>query len=162
MFRAAYRSSSGVPNCISSLWFTYTCGDRPLSSLSGKCTQTWQRQVTTCVCKPEAANTVWSSWWWAVCRSKHVKPSINFGIINSITRLRLVGYFYWFMGKKIFSHKKMTPGLLLVHSVFQLLYWLRQFKWPLLVYPEKKLEKYSISFTPVTWKWRLVRGTVNL
>jgi len=33
MFRAAYRSSSGAPNCICSLWFTYTCGDRPLSSL---------------------------------------------------------------------------------------------------------------------------------
>jgi hypothetical protein len=29
-----------------------------------------------------------------VCRSKHVEPSINFGIINSITRLHLVGYFY--------------------------------------------------------------------
>jgi len=24
-----------------------------------------------------------------------VEPSINFGIINSITRLYLVGYFYW-------------------------------------------------------------------
>jgi hypothetical protein len=54
-----------------------------------------QRPVTTCVYKPEAANTVWSSWWWAVCRSKHVEPSINFGIINSNARLHLVGYFYW-------------------------------------------------------------------
>jgi len=35
MFRAAYRSSSGTPNCICSLWFIHTCGDRPLSSLSG-------------------------------------------------------------------------------------------------------------------------------
>jgi hypothetical protein len=26
-----------------------------------------------------------------VCRSKHVEPSINFGIINSITELHLVG-----------------------------------------------------------------------
>jgi len=43
MFRAAYRSSSEALNCICSLWFTYTCGDR---------------SVTTCVCKPEAANTV--------------------------------------------------------------------------------------------------------
>jgi len=47
------------------------------------------------VYKPEAANTVWSSWWWRVYRSKHVEPSVNFGIINSITRLHLVGYFYW-------------------------------------------------------------------
>jgi len=45
MFRAAHRSSSGALNCICSLWFTYTCGDRPLSSLSWKWpvpTQTWQ------------------------------------------------------------------------------------------------------------------------
>jgi len=33
MFRAAHSSSSGAPNCIYSLWFTYACGDRPLSSL---------------------------------------------------------------------------------------------------------------------------------
>ena len=26
-----------------------------------------------------------------VCRSKHVEPAINFGIINSITKLHLVG-----------------------------------------------------------------------
>jgi hypothetical protein len=36
MFRAAHCSSSGALNCICSLWFIYTCGDRPLSSLSGK------------------------------------------------------------------------------------------------------------------------------
>ena len=93
MFRTAHRSSSGALNCILSLWFTYTCGERPLSSL----TQTWQRPVTTCVCKPEATNAVWSSWWWAVCRSKHVEPLMNAGIVNSITRLHLVGYFYWFV-----------------------------------------------------------------
>jgi len=56
-----------------------------------------QRPVTTWVYKPEAANSVWSSWWWAICRSKHVEPSVNFGIINSITRLHLVGYFYWLL-----------------------------------------------------------------
>jgi hypothetical protein len=27
-----------------------------------------------------------SSWWWAVCRSKHVEPLMNGGIINSITK----------------------------------------------------------------------------
>jgi hypothetical protein len=48
MFRAAYCSSSGVPNCICSLWFIYSCGDRP---------------ITAWVYKPEAANTVLSSWW---------------------------------------------------------------------------------------------------
>jgi hypothetical protein len=34
-------------------------------------------------------------WWWAVCCSKHVEPSMKDGIINSITRLLLVGCFYW-------------------------------------------------------------------
>jgi len=51
----------------------------------------WKRPVTTGVYKPEAANTVWISWWWAMCRSKHVEPWINFGKINSITKLHLVG-----------------------------------------------------------------------
>jgi hypothetical protein len=37
MFRAAYRSSSGAPNCICSLWLIYTCGDRLLSMLGGNC-----------------------------------------------------------------------------------------------------------------------------
>jgi hypothetical protein len=31
-----------------------------------------------------------------VCRSKHVESSINFGLTNSIIRLHLVDYFYWF------------------------------------------------------------------
>jgi hypothetical protein len=35
MFRAAHRSSSGALNCICSLWFIYTCGDRTLSRLGG-------------------------------------------------------------------------------------------------------------------------------
>jgi len=56
MFRAAHRLSSGALNCICSFWFTYPCGDRSFS------TQPWQRPVTTRVCKPEVANTVWSSW----------------------------------------------------------------------------------------------------
>jgi hypothetical protein len=99
MFQAAYRSSSGAPKCICSLWFIYPCGDRPLSrlggnqflpsldnglSLHGYINQRLQIQF-------------WSSWWWAICRLKHVEPSINFGIINSITSLHLVGYFYWFI-----------------------------------------------------------------
>jgi len=95
MFRAAHRSSSGAPNCICSLWFIYICGDRPLSRLGRNWvpTQPGQQPVTTCVYKPKAGNTIWSSWWWVLCRLKHVEPSINFRIINSITRLHLVGYF---------------------------------------------------------------------
>jgi hypothetical protein len=37
MFREAYRSPSGVPNSICSLWFMHPCGDRPLSRLGGNC-----------------------------------------------------------------------------------------------------------------------------
>ena len=88
MFRAAYRSTSGAPNCICNLWFIYPCGDRPLSRLGvpgwvfqagcsrlgvpGWVFQAWvptqpgQRPITTWVYKTEALNTVWSSWWWAV------------------------------------------------------------------------------------------------
>jgi hypothetical protein len=84
MFQAAYHSSSGATNCICSLWFIYPCGD------------TGQRPIATWVYKPETANTVWSSWWWAVCHSKHVEPSVNFGIIIYITRLHL-GHFCWFI-----------------------------------------------------------------
>jgi len=61
MFQAAHRSSSGALNCVRSLWFTYTCGDRPLPRLSGKWQfpiQLWQLPVTTWVYKPEVANTV--------------------------------------------------------------------------------------------------------
>ena len=84
MFRAAHRSPSGALNCICSLWV----GNGSMDPFP---TQPWQRPVTSWVYTPEAANTVYSSWWWAVCRSKHVEPSINFGIINSITKLHLVG-----------------------------------------------------------------------
>jgi len=38
MLRAAYRSSSGAPNSICSLWFMYPCGDRSLSRLGGNST----------------------------------------------------------------------------------------------------------------------------
>jgi len=36
MFRAAHRSSSGALNCICSLGFIYTCGDRPLSKAESR------------------------------------------------------------------------------------------------------------------------------
>jgi hypothetical protein len=54
----AQHVSSGAPliirssNCICSLRFTYAY------SLHSVPAQTWLRPVTTCVCKPEAANTV--------------------------------------------------------------------------------------------------------
>ena len=118
MFRAAYRSSSGAPNCICFLWFICPCGDRPLSRLGGNwvpwTTAGHHMGIYTRGCKYSL-----ELWWWAVCRSKHAKPSINFGIIISITRLHLVGYFYWnqtvHMGTKNNSHQ--TPCPLLLSSV---------------------------------------------
>jgi len=91
MFRAPHRSSSGALNCICSLWFTYCNKVKDLLPYFSMYTF-----YLIAVRKPEAANTVRSSWWWKVCRSKHVEASINTGIINSITRLHLVRYFYWF------------------------------------------------------------------
>jgi hypothetical protein len=41
MIWAAYRSSSGAPNCICSLWFIYLFGDRPLSRLGGNWITSW-------------------------------------------------------------------------------------------------------------------------
>jgi hypothetical protein len=43
--------------------------------------------------KPEAASTVLSFWWWAVCRPKHVELYINMKY-NFDTLLHLVGFFY--------------------------------------------------------------------
>ena len=89
MFRVADRSSSGTLNCICSLWFIYPCGDRPLSRLSEKFpTQPWQ----------------------------HIEPSINFGIINSITSCILL-VFLLFVGYlrgtraplSLLRHKSMPP-----------------------------------------------------
>jgi hypothetical protein len=61
IFRAAHRSSSGGLNCCCGLCVIYPCGDRP---------------ATTWVYKPETANA---------------EPLINFGKINFITKLHLVG-----------------------------------------------------------------------
>ena len=107
MFRAAHRSSSGALNCICSLWFTYCNKVKDfvyiihspyynITIVIDNITIVINILIWTmyniygifyfvAVCKPEAANTVESSWWWAVCRSKHVEPSVNFGIINFIT-----------------------------------------------------------------------------
>jgi len=90
MFWAAYRSSSGaltvyaasglhthVVTGRSQVWVRLDYGWSPHAYVNQRCKYSW------------------SSWWWGVCRSKHVEPSMNGGIINSIARLHLVGYFYW-------------------------------------------------------------------
>jgi len=45
MFRAAYCSSSGAPNCICNLWFIYPCGGRQLSRLGGNSVSTQPGQI---------------------------------------------------------------------------------------------------------------------
>ena len=130
MFRAAHRSSSGGPNCIRSLWFIYCNKVKDfvyiihspyyniniiiwtmyikynINIIIRTTYNIYEIFYLIAVYKPEAANTVWSSWWWAMCRSEHVEPSINFGIIYSITSLHLVGYFYWFiLGPRLFSRE---------------------------------------------------------
>jgi hypothetical protein len=44
-----------------------------------------------------------SSWWWAVCHPKHVEQLRNTVIINSTTRLHLVGYFYEIRYNSLFA-----------------------------------------------------------
>ena len=60
--------------------------------VDGRC-DGWVGTVSSSV-KPEAAITFLRSWWWAVCIPKHVEQLRNTGIINSTTRLHLVGSFY--------------------------------------------------------------------
>jgi len=67
MFRAAYRSSSGAQT-------VYAASGLHTHVVTGH-SQVW---VGT-----------------AVPTQTHVEPSMNGGIVNSITRLHLVGYFYW-------------------------------------------------------------------
>jgi len=58
MFRAAYRSSSEALTVFeASGLHTYVVTGR-LQIWVRTPTQTWQRPVTTCVCKPEAASKV--------------------------------------------------------------------------------------------------------
>jgi len=53
-----------------------------------------QRPATKNACKTRGWNySFFSSWWWAVCRPKHVEQLRNNVIINSTTRLHLVGSF---------------------------------------------------------------------
>jgi len=79
MFRATHRLSSGAQNCNFSLWF-YIRLWLPAAVMAE-----WELRLKL---------QFLGSWWWAVCRSKHVEQLSNNGIINSTTRSHLVGYFY--------------------------------------------------------------------
>jgi len=90
MFRATHRPSSGARNCNSSLWF-YIRLWLPVAAMA----RPSQRLATINVCKTRGWNyNFLSSWWWAVCRPKHVEQLRNIGIINSTTQSHLIGFFY--------------------------------------------------------------------
>jgi len=90
MFRAEYRSSSGALNFICSLWFIYTCGVRLLSRLSldnGRSPHVYINQRLQIQFRAPDDER------YAARNMLSLK--INYGIINSNTRLHLDGCFYW-------------------------------------------------------------------
>jgi len=83
MFRASPRPSSGAYNCINSLWFyRWSVGG---SSVVGHNRPDHDQQPCyhhAPTVKPEAANAVVSSWWWAwrrpeTCWTTHKRQVIN-------------------------------------------------------------------------------------
>jgi hypothetical protein len=69
--------------------------------------------------KPEAAITILSSWWWAVCRSKYAEQLINTGIINSSTWSHVVVYFYAIYAARIHEHHGYRHTACLVYRFSQ-------------------------------------------
>jgi hypothetical protein len=113
MCRAAHRSSSGALNCICGHWFTCPYGDRPLPRLSGK----FYYKAASCwyfywiiydarIHFPLSLGNGRSPHGYINqrlqvqfrapdderCAARNMlEPSINFGTINSVTKLHLVG-----------------------------------------------------------------------
>jgi len=85
IFGAAHRSSSGAPNCICSLWLICPYGDRPLPRLSQPLSLGNGRSPNGNI------NQRLQIQFRAPDDERYVEPSINFRIINSITKLHLVG-----------------------------------------------------------------------
>jgi uncharacterized membrane protein len=78
MFRALPRPSSGVYNCNNSLWFyrwNVAVATLFVVVWPDLDQQRCYRHVPTL--KPEAANAVVNSWWWARKHPKHIEPHIN-------------------------------------------------------------------------------------
>jgi len=87
--------------------------------------------------KPEAASAVLGSWWWAVCRPKHVELHINtenkfwytvascwiFFCMNCFVFIVLLleGYIQFFQNSEYVStrHNFTSYSRLLIHSVLQ-------------------------------------------
>jgi len=66
------------------------------------------------VCKTRGCCAILGSWWWAVCRPKHVWASCKYGIINFDKLLHLVGFFCMYCTVSIL----VLPGMLKKIEVF--------------------------------------------
>jgi hypothetical protein len=73
MFRATHRPSSEPKTALAASGFSYVEG---CWTLLDNVYQLHVQQPSTYE-KPEAASAVLGSWWWAVCRPKHVELHIN-------------------------------------------------------------------------------------
>jgi len=105
MFRAAYRSSSGALTAFApSGLHTHVVTGCSQVWVGTQCNRIYYSTVHWSLNMFRAAYRSSSG---AVCRSKHVEPSMNGGIINSVTKLHLVAYFYWvnilYLSEKHFS-----------------------------------------------------------
>jgi len=158
MFRATHSPSSGAQNCTTSLWFCIR--ERLLHVEVASNNLNIQQPFT--YAKPDAANAVLSSWWWAVCRPKR-GASYKHGIINFDTLLHLVGYFcmncliHHFQGKGVAGYysfpdiRILCLMCILVHLArsrtdltqfvtwYPVLFFLLHFKFPFHYYLHNKL-----------------------
>ena len=90
MFRAAHRSSSGALNCICCLWSIYPCGYRPLPRLSGPASLGNGRSPHGHI--NQRLQIQFGAPDDERCAARNtLSLQKNFGIINSITKLHLVG-----------------------------------------------------------------------
>jgi len=76
MIRATRPPSSGAWNCTSSLWFCIISWKVVGRAVVGRC------QVALPDNVQQLHVAVLGSWWWAVCRPKHVELHLKQGIIK--------------------------------------------------------------------------------
>jgi len=96
---ASMHFATRVQRSLVALWIFeilfWTTTNLNLIERTNKMTEPSQRPATKNVCKTRRLQLQFlSSWWWTVCRPKHVEQLKNIGIINSTTWSHLVGSFY--------------------------------------------------------------------
>jgi hypothetical protein len=146
MFRALLRPSSGAYNSTRSLWFY-----RRRVAVGALLAVVWQ----VVACQGQQLQFL-SSWWWAVCRSKHVEQLRNTGIISSTRRSHLVGYFYSICIMIQGSMKiNFFQGLSRIwqETINQFKTNIKSGKWKISHPIEEKVVKYEVSFYDKTMYW---------